>query len=406
LNIEYFIARRILSHDKANFSRPIVRIAILSIAVGLTVMFVAIAILTGFQKQIREKVSGFGAHIQISRYDENASMEARPISTRQDFLPYIAKTRGIKHIQVYATKAGIIKTKDQIQGIILKGIGNDFDPSFFSNKIIQGRMIRISDTGKTNDVLISKNLSDLLKIRLNDDLRMYFVSENTMLGRKFKVAGIYETGLEEFDKLYVLCDIRHIQRLNNWKPDEVGGFEITLDDFENIDQVGKYVYKRIGFSLDAKTIKQLYPQIFDWLDLQDINVLIILILMILVAGITMISTLLILILDRTNMIGILKSLGMSNTSVRKIFLLKAVYIIGQGLFWGNVIGFGLCLIQQKFGIITLPQESYYVSVVPININLMNILLLNGCTLAICFLMLIIPSFIIARISPVKAIRFA
>ncbi len=406
MNTEYFIARRILSHDKANFSRPIVRIAILSIAVGLAVMFVAIAILTGFQKQIREKVIGFGAHIQISRYDENASMEAKPISTRQEFLPYLAKTKGIKHIQGYATKAGIIKTKDQIQGVILKGIGEDSDPSFFLHKIVQGNMIKISDTGKTNDVLISKNLSNLLKIKLNDDLRMYFISGNNMLGRKFRVAGIYETGLEEFDKIYVLCDIRHIQRLNNWKADEVGGFEITLDDFSNIDRIGKYVYKRIGFSLDAKTIKQLYPQIFDWLDLQDINVLIILILMILVAGITMISTLLILILDRTNMIGILKALGMTNTSVRKIFLMKAVYIIGQGLFWGNVIGLGLCLIQQRFAIITLPQESYYVSVVPINLDLLNIILLNGCTLGICFLMLIVPSYIIARISPVKAIRFS
>ena len=406
MNTEYFIARRILSHDKANFSRPIVRISILSIGVGLTVMFVAIAILTGFQKQIREKVSGFGAHIQISRYDENVSMEAKPISTQQEFLPAFAKTKGIRHIQTYATKAGIIKTKDQIQGIMLKGIGKDFDPSFFSNKIVQGKMIKLPDTGKTNDVMISKNLSDLLQIKLHDDLRMYFISGNNMLGRKFKVAGIYETGLEEFDKIYILCDIQHIQRLNNWKADEVGGFEITLNDFNDIERLGKYVYQRTGFSLDAKTIKQLYPQIFDWLDLQDINVLIILILMILIAGITMISTLLILILDRTNMIGILKALGMTNSSVRKIFLTKAVYIIGQGLCWGNVIGFGLCLLQKQFGLITLPQESYYVSVVPINLDPMNILLLNGCVLGICILMLIIPSYIISKISPVKAIRFS
>lgn len=406
MNTEYFIARRILSHDQENFSRPIVRIAILGIAIGLTVMFVAIAILTGFQKQIREKVIGFGAHIQVTKYDENESLEPKPISTHQEFLPYLEKMKGIRHIQVFATKAGIIKTKDQIQGIILKGIGTDFDHSFFSDKIIQGKMIKIPDTGKTNDVLISKNLSDLLKIKLHDDLRMYFISGTNMLGRKFKVAGIYETGLEEFDKIYILCDIRHIQRLNNWNPDEVGGFEITLNDFNSIDKIGKYVYKRIGFSLNAKTIKQIYPQIFDWLDLQDVNVLIILILMILVAGITMISTLLILILDRTNMIGILKALGMANTGVRKIFLMKATYIIGQGLILGNAIGFSLCLIQQKFGLIKLPQESYYVSVVPVNLDVMNILLLNGCTLAICFLMLIVPSYIIARITPVKAIRFA
>jgi lipoprotein-releasing system permease protein len=406
LNTEYFIARRFLSHEKANFSRPIIRIAILSIAIGLTVMFVSIAILTGFQKQIREKVSGFGGHIQIAKYDENSSLEERPISAHQEFLPYLAKTKGVVHIQVYATKAGIIKTKDQIQGIILKGIGKDFDASFFMNKIIQGTMIRIPDSGKTNDILLSKNLSTLLGLKLHDDVRMYFISGNNMLGRKFRVAGIYETGLEEFDKIYVLCDIRHIQRLNNWKPDEVGGFEVFLDDFSSIDRMGKYVYKRIGFSLDARTIKQLYPQIFDWLDLQDINVLIILVLMILVAGITMISTLLILILDRTHMIGTLKSLGMSNSGVRRIFLYKSIYIIGQGLMLGNIIGLCICILQQQFGIITLPQESYYVSVVPINLNLENILLLNAGTLGICILMLVIPSYIIARISPVKAIRFS
>jgi lipoprotein-releasing system permease protein len=406
LNTGYFIAHRILTRDKANFSRPIVRISVLSIAIGITVMFVAIAILTGFQKQIREKVSGFGAHIQILHYDENASMEPKPISRHQEFLPYLRRIKEIRHIQVFATKAGIIKTKDQIQGIILKGIGTDYDPTFFSDKIIQGRMIRISDTGKTNEIMISKNLSDLLQIRLNDDVRMYFISGTNMLGRKFKVAGIYETGLEEFDKIYVLCDIRHIQHLNNWNPDEIGGFEITLNDFNSMDRIGDYIYKRIGFSLDAKTIRQLYPQIFDWLDLQDINVLIILILMILVAGITMISTLLILILDRTNMIGILKALGMTNTGVRRIFLMKATYIIGQGLLLGNAIGLAICLVQQKFGIIRLPQESYYVSVVPIHLDILNILLLNGCTMVICFMMLIVPSFVIARITPVRAIRFA
>jgi lipoprotein-releasing system permease protein len=406
LNTEYFIAKRFLTRDKNNFSHPIVRIAIVSIATGLTVMFVAIAILTGFQTQIREKVSGFGGHVQISRYDENASTEARPITEHQDFLPYLKKTRDIRHIQVFATKAGILKTADQIQGIILKGIGKDFDPSFFSDKMIQGKMIVLPDSAKSNDILISKNIADLLKIRLHDDVRMYFITGSDMLGRKFKVAGIYETGLEDFDKIYILCDIRQIQKLNNWRPDEIGGFEITLDDFSSIDRMGKYIYKRIGFGLDSKTIKQLYPQIFDWLDLQDINVLIILILMILVAGITMISTLLILILDRTNMIGILKGLGMTNAGVRKIFLLKAVYIIGKGLLWGNIIGFMLCFIQQKTGLIKLPQESYYVSVIPVNINIPDILLLNICTMAVCFLMLILPSYVISKITPAKAIRFA
>ena len=406
MNTPLFIARRILSRNKANFSRPIVRIAILSIGLGLTVMFVAVAILTGFQKEVREKVIGFGGHIQISHYDENSSLETKPISTHQDFYPSLETERGIKHIQVFATKAGIIKTADQIQGIVLKGIGQDYDLSFFANKIIAGHFIHLSDTGKTNEVLISKNLASLLKLKLNDDIRMYFISGTTTLGRKFHIVGIYETGLEDFDKVYVLCDIRHIQKLNNWQPDEVGGFEVTLTNFNDLDKMGKFVYRKIGMTLDAKTIRDLYPQIFDWLDLQDINVLIILILMVLVSGITMISTLLILILERTNMIGILKALGMPNGGIRRIFLINAVYIIGQGLLWGNLVGFSLCLIQQNYGIIKLPQESYYVSVVPVNLDIFNILLLNVGTVLVCIAMLLLPSLVTSRISPVRAIRFS
>ncbi len=406
LDTDLFIARRILSDNKANFSRPIVRISILSICLGLTVMFVAVAILTGFQKEVREKVIGFGAHIQISHYDENSSLETKPISMHQDFYPSLETAKGIKHIQVYATKAGIIKTADQIQGIVLKGIGPDYDLSFFANKIVAGHLIHPGDTGKTNDVMISKNLASLLKLKLNDDIRMYFISGTTTLGRKFHIGGIYETGLEEFDKVYVICDIKHIQKLNDWQPDQVGGFEVILNNFKDLDKMGKYVYRRIGMTLDAKTIRDLYPQIFDWLDLQDINVLIIIILMVLVSGITMISTLLILILERTNMIGILKALGMPNGGIRRVFLINAAWIIGQGLLWGNLAGFALCIIQLKFGLITLSQESYYVSVVPVNLDLWNILMLNAGTAFVCLAMLLVPSFVISRISPVRAIRFA
>jgi lipoprotein-releasing system permease protein len=405
LNADRFIAGRILKPDKTNFSHPIVRIAILSIALGMNVMFVSIAILTGFQKQIREKVIGFGAHIQITRFDENSSFEPKPVSMKQTFYPNLEKVNGIRHIQVYANKAGIIKTNDQIQGVVLKGVWKDYDWSFFKDRIIEGTYFHLPDTGKTNDILISKSLASFLKLRVNQDLRMYFISGSRTLGRKFHISGIFETGLEELDKMYVIGDIRHIQKLNGWTPDQVGGFEVLLNNFKDIDRLGKYVYKIVGFSLDSLTIRQLYPQIFDWLDLQDINVMIILILMILVAGITMISTLLILILERTNMIGILKALGMRNRNIRKIFLYNAMYIIGSGLFWGNLAGFVLCLIQLKLGMITLPQESYYVSVVPINLNILNIIFLNAGTGIACFLMLLLPSYIITRVSPVKAIRF-
>jgi lipoprotein-releasing system permease protein len=406
LNTELFIARRTLSRSKANFSRPVVRIAVAAIALGLAVMFVSVAILTGFQKEIRDKVAGFGGHIQITRFDQNASLEPQPVSIRQGFYPGIGNEKGIRHIQVFATKAGIIKTREQIQGAVLKGVGKDYDWSFFRDRIVEGSLITLPDSGRSNDVLISRPLASLMKLKLNDDIRMYFISGENTLGRKFRIAGIYETGLEEFDRNYVLCDIRQIQKLNNWEPDQVGGFEITLDRFTDLDRLGEYVYQRVGFSLDARTIRQLYPQIFDWLDLQDINVLIILILMILVSGITMISTLLILILERTGTIGILKSLGMRNRGIREIFLYNAAYIIGSGMLWGNAIGLALCLLQKKFGIITLPQESYYVPVVPVNLDLLNILLLNLFSFILCLLMLIIPSYVITKVSPVKAIRFS
>ena len=405
MNTELFIAGRMLSQSKSSFSRPFVRIAIIGVALGLIVMFVSIAILTGFQKQIREKVCGFAGQVRISHFEENTSFEPKPISANQDFLPRLKTMKGIRHIQVFATKTGIIKTKDQIEGVILKGVGSDYDWSFFNNKMIAGTHFTVSDTGKTNDVMISRSLSSLLRLKLHDDIRMYFISGEVTLARKFNISGIYETGLGEFDKLFIFCDIQHIRKLNNWGPDQVGGFEILINDFNDIDRMGIEIYRMIGFSLDAKTIRQLYPQIFDWLGLQDINVLIILVLMILVAGITMISTLLILILEQTNMIGILKTLGMKNRNIRKIFLYNAVYITGIGMLWGNVFGFLLCIVQQKYGVVPLPQESYYVSVVPVNLDALNILFLNAGTLVVCSLMLIIPSFIITRISPVRAIRF-
>ncbi|MEI6455759.1 MAG: FtsX-like permease family protein [bacterium] len=405
MNTELFIARRIVSRSKGNFSRPVVIIAITAIALGMTVMFVAIAILTGFQKEVREKVIGFGGHIQVSHFSENPSLESKPIERDQPFLRQLKRTKGIRHVQEYAIKAGIIKTTNQIQGIVLKGIGSDFDWGFFGDKIVEGSAFRVTDTGKTDKVLISKTLARLLKLKVNDDLRIYFIGGETTLGRKFKISGIYETGLDEFDKLFVIGDIHHIQKLNGWSPEQVGGFEILIDNFREIDQMGLTVYHMIGFSLDASTIKQMYPQIFDWLDLQDMNVLIILILMLFVSAITMISTLLILILERTAMIGVLKSLGMSNPGIRKIFLYNAVYIIGIGMLWGNILGFAICLLQQNTGLLTLPQESYYMPVVPIYLNAANILLLNVFTLVTCYLMLILPSFIVTRISPIKAIRF-
>ncbi len=394
-----------VASGRTGFSRPIVVISVVSIALGLAVMFMSIVILTGFQKAIREKVIGFGGHIQVTHFDQTQSLDPQPIPMRQGMLDSLRRIPGVVHLQEFATKAGIIRANNEIQGVVLKGIGPDYDWSFFRDKMVSGKVFAVPDTGRTDQVIISKILADLLRLRTGDDLRMYFISGENVLGRKFKISGIYDSGMEDFDKMYVFGDIRHIQKINRWDSSQVGGIEILIDDFDRLDQIGDEVYHTIGFSMDASTIRQLYPQIFDWLRLQDMNVIIILILMILVSAITMISTLLILILERTRMIGTLKALGMRNRGIRNIFLYNAIFITGTGVLIGNIIGFGISLLQLQFGFLKLPVESYYVSVVPVHLNPVHILLLNAGTLLICYLVLIIPSMIITRISPVKAIRF-
>lgn len=407
LNTEFFIARHILSGRKDSFSRPIVRISVLSIALSIAVMIISVAMVTGFQTEIREKVIGFGAHIQISNFDSNNSYESTPLTINQPFYPSLQNEPGVKHIQVFAIKAGIIKTQENIEGVVLKGIGSDFDWSFFEDKIIEGKAFKVSDTGRTNDVLISNFHASRLKLKTGDDLIMYFISEGQTQPsvRKFKISGIYNTGLEEFDKTFVLGDIHHIQRINKWDSTMVGGFEVIIDDFSHLDEVTDRVYKAIGYDLNAKSIREMYPQIFDWLSFQDVNVAIIIIMMIFVAIINMISTLLIIIIEKTSMIGILKSLGTTNWSVRKIFLYNSAYLIGNGLLWGNLFAILICLLQMQFGILKLDPASYYVNTVPVNLNVTHLLMINGGTLVICLLVLIIPTFIITRISPVKAIRF-
>lgn len=408
MNVELFIAGRIISKSKANFSKPIVRMGVISVALGLSVMIISVAIVTGFQQQIRDKVIGFGSHIVITSFQVNTSFEPSPISINQPFYSSLDSLPGVRHIQVFATKAGIIKTDDQIEGVVLKGVGPDYDWSYFKEKLVDGNIFIVEDTVSTDDVIISKSLASRLKLKTGDPLRMYFVGGDEMQprGRKFNICGIFETGLDEFDKLYIFGDIGHIRKLNNWNADEVGGFEVLIDDYNRIDEMGEWVYNFIGYNFDSKTIKQLQPQIFEWLSLQDINVMVIIALMVLVAGITMISTLLILILEKTNMIGLLKAFGTQNRSIRKVFIYNAVYIIGKGLLWGNLIAIGLCLLQLKTGILKLNQESYYISQVPINLQISHFLIINFGTLLICTLMLIIPTFIITRISPLKAIRYS
>ena len=407
MNLEYFISKNIIKGDRnaKKFTKPIINISIMAIAIGLTVMIISTSIVDGFQREIRNKVIGFGSHIQITNFDSQNTYEASPINKNQPFYPSIDSVKGIHHIQVFATKAGIIKTKEEIYGVVVKGIGEDFDWSFFKDKIIDGTTFSIKKTLE-NNILISKKIADKMKLYVGDKIFVYFIQQNGQLRPKdFIVKGIYQSGLEQFDKLYVITDIQHIQKRNNWDKSQVGGFEILINNYDQIDELGEYVYNNIGYDLHATTIKELNPDIFNWLNYQDYNVTIIIILMIIVAAINIISALLILILERTNMIGILKAIGMPNWSVRKIFLYNAAYLIIKGLFWGNIIGLSLCLIQQKTGVLTLPEESYYVATVPIEFNFLKILSLNIGTLGICILLLLIPSVVITKISPVKAIRY-
>ena len=406
MNYELFIARRIVfsGKDKTMISRPIVKIAVISVALGFAVMILALAIVSGFKKEIRDKVIGFGAHIQVGNYDENNSYETKPIDRNQPSILQLKSMNGIHHIQVFATKAGIIKTKNELQGVVAKGVGSDFDWSYFGKKIIEGTYFVVHDSAKSDGVVISKNISKKLNLHVGESLVMYFIQQPPR-ARKFTVTGIYETGLEEFDELYVFCDLSHIQKLNDWNTNQVGGFEITINDFDRLDAIGNDVYASIGSDLNARTIREIYPQLFDWLNLQDVNGIIIIILMLIVAGINMISALIIIILERIRLIGTLKALGAVNFSVRKIFIYVASFLIGRGLLWGNITGIGLVLLQKYFHLARLDQQSYYISYVPVNISAWYYCLLNSGTLLVCMVMMILPTLIVTKISPLKALRF-
>jgi lipoprotein-releasing system permease protein len=413
MNLPYFIANRLIKgrREGTSFSRPINVIAIVGIAMGLAVMILAVSILTGFKQQIREKVVGFGSHIQIMNFDSNISFETTPISDTQKFIPLIKDIRGISHIQVFATKAGIIRTEEEIQGVVLKGIGSDFDWNYFRSNMVEGSVFKVSDTGRTDKVIISRKIADMLRLKTGDSFAMLFIQDPPRM-RKFTISGIYETSLEEFDKMYVYCDIGHIKRLNGWSEDQVSGFEIYIKDFDRLDELTSAVRDTIGYKLTEEetkfrvtNIRNRYPQIFDWLNFQDINVIIIILLMLIVAGFNMISGLLILILEKTNMIGVLKSLGSEDTTIRRVFLYQAAYLIGKGLFWGNFIGIGLAFLQLKTGVISLDPSSYYIKTVPVNLDLIHILLLNAGTMLSIILMLLVPSQLISRITPVKAIKY-
>ena len=406
MNVEYFIAKRLFTAKEENntYTKPILRIAILAIALSVAVMLISIMVVTGFKNDISDKIIGFGSHITISNFTNNQSYESEPISVEQDFYTSITAVEGVKHISTFATKAGIIKTDDEIQGVVLKGVSSDYDWTFFKDNLVSGSVFEVNDSVKSNQILISENISKTLDLNVGDGLVMYF-AQNPPRVRKFHISGIYNTAMSDFDKLFVLGDINHIQALNGWENNEVGGFEIQLTNFDDLDEITDEVYNLTPYNLNAQSIKEKTPQIFNWLDLQDVNVFVILILMLIVGVINMITALLILILERTKTIGILKALGATNWSVRKIFLYSAVNLIVKGLLVGNAIALSFAFLQKQFSLISLDPATYYMDTVPINFDLTYILLLNIGTVVVCYLVLIVPSVIITKITAIKAISF-
>ncbi len=410
MNLEYFIAKRLITakHFKSSISAPIIKIAISAIAIGMIMMIVSVATGIGLQQKIREKVSVFNGHVIISNYDNNQSeVTLVPISKKQDFYPKFNSVPEVTHIQAIASKAGIIRTETAFEGIILKGVGTDYRWNDIKEYVVSGRLPDFSKE-LNNEVVISQFLANRLNLKVGDSFNTFFIKEdqNQLPNiRRFKISGIFNSGFQEFDATYIIGDIRHIQRMNKWNPDQVGAFELFVNDFNTIKSTGELVYQQTVSTLDSKTIIEKYTYIFEWLKLFDLNIIIILAVMILVATINMVVALLVLILERTQMIGILKALGANNWSIRKIFLYNAFYLIVRGLFWGNLIGVSLLLIQQYLGIITLNPENYYVNQAPVYLNWGYVVLLNLLTVTVCFLALLIPSYIITKISPVKAIRF-
>lgn len=377
---------------------------ILSISTGL-----------GLKKKIKEKLSGLSGHVIISNFDQsNVLNTVKPITKNQEFYPEFKKVKGIKKVQIFASKAGVIRTEKDFENIVFKGVGTDYDWSFFKEYLVEGGTLKLGSK-TVNSVLISKTTSERLGLKTGDKFNMWFLknSENQNVGdiksntkvRPLQVAGIFNSGVIEFDKVYIIGDIKIIQRLNKWTADQIGGFEIFIDEFDALEKKGNEIYEQIDPSLNAYTIADKNHGLFEWLDMFDVNIRLIIIIMIIIAGINMITALLVLILERTQMIGILKSLGNSNKSIQKIFLYNAGYLILKGLFWGNLIGIGLLLLQQYFGLITLNPENYYVNKVPVYINVVYLLLLNIGTLLLCLFMLIIPTFMVSKVNPAKAIKF-
>lgn len=413
MSLSLFIARRIYreSDGGKQVSRPAVLIAMAGIAIGLAVMIIAVAVVIGFKDEVRKKVIGFGSHIQITNLDAVSSYETHPIVVGDSMVAALLDHPEVSHVQRFSTKPGMIKTDDAFQGMVLKGVGPEFDARFMKEHLLEGEIPVFSDSVSTNKVLISKALATKLKLKLGDKIYTYYIQDDVR-ARRLVIAGIYQTNFSEYDQLFLLTDLYMVNRLNGWEPEQVSGVELQVGDYDRLQDITYEVAMdtdnqkdSLGGTYYVRSIEQLNPQIFAWLDLLDLNVWVILILMIGVAGFTMISGLLIIIIERTNMIGVLKALGANNFTIRKTFLWFAVFLIGKGMIWGNAIGLGFCILQSQFGIFKLDPETYYVDAVPVSFHVLLFLLINVGTLLAAVLMLIGPSYLITKINPANSIRY-
>lgn len=404
LNLGLFIANRISLKAERTFSKLIVRIAITGIILGLSVMLLSIAVMKGFKTEIRNKVRGFSGDMQIVKYDLNSSYENSPFYVASQTLEQIKQSNNIAVLTPFATKPGIIKANDEVEGVVFKGVDKTYDWTYFKNIITSGSIVNFNQKGSGEKIIISGFMAKRLNLKVGDNFLMYFVQES-LRKRKFEISAIYSTGVEEVDRTYVIGNLDLVRKLNKWENNEVGGYELRIDDFSTINSTTYNVSDYLPQELKTISVLDLYPTIFDWLSLLDINAQVVLLLMLLVAVINMISALLIMILERTHMIGLLKALGQSNWGIRKIFLYNALYLVGIGMIFGNFLGLGLGILQDQTHFLKLDEASYYMSFVPIKFEILDILLINFGTLIICLIVLIIPSMLVTKISPIRALAF-
>ena len=413
MNLPFFIAKRIYSDqgDKRKVSRPAIRIATIGVAIGLAVMIVTVSVVLGFKHTIRDKVVGFGSHIQIQNMLTFLSTDSYPIIINDSVMHSYEQIEGVKHVERYAYSQGILKTDDDFLGVMFKGVGPEYDLNFLSKHLLEGEIPVFSDTTSTNKILVSKMIADKLRLKAGDRIFAYFIGESVRT-RRFTITGIYQTNMTRFDESLCFTDIRTTQKLNDWNDEQCSGAEITVKNFEQLQNTADEFIEKVNRQTDkdmntysTQTIYEAYPQVFHWLELLDINVWIILVLMVCVAGFTMISGLLIIILERTQMIGVLKAVGARNKTIRHTFLWFAAFIIGQGLIIGNLLGLGIIALQKYSGIVKLDPQTYYVSEAPMEINIPLFVLLNIATLIICVFVLIAPSYFISHIHPAKSMRY-